>query len=121
MEQKAIVKVSPGYFSLPFNLALDLQNISFDVHDYKKDVGATKLIFDGDKTQTLMARWRFPSLSLHGIQVATSLRIELLMNSCHVGKVVQKSSEVEPYEKNNHGTAYALGSWGLESLAARIV
>jgi hypothetical protein len=45
------------------------QKISFDVHDYKKDVGAAKLVFDGDKTQTLMARWRFPSLSVHGIQV----------------------------------------------------
>jgi hypothetical protein len=31
-------------------------NIDFDVVDYKKDVGTNKLVNDGDKTKTLMAR-----------------------------------------------------------------
>ena len=45
------------------------EDISFDVADYKSDVGAAKLVDDGDKVKTMMARWRFNSLSIHGIQV----------------------------------------------------
>lgn len=48
------------------------EKISFDVHDYKKDVGTNKLVFEGDKSKTLMSRWRNPSLSIHGIQVGES-------------------------------------------------
>ena len=48
------------------------ENIDFDVNDFKNDMKATKLINDGDKIKTLMARWRFPSLSLHGIEGAFS-------------------------------------------------
>merc|ERR1712226_754266 len=44
--------------------------IDFDVEDLRKDLGATKLINGTDKAKTLMARWRFPSLSLHGIEGA---------------------------------------------------
>ena len=44
------------------------ENIDFDVADYKNDIKTAKLIHDGDKIKTLMARWRYPSLSLHGIQ-----------------------------------------------------
>merc|ERR1719418_316876 len=46
------------------------ETIEFDVEDYKNDIKAPKLMNDGDKIKTLMARWRFPSLSLHGIQGA---------------------------------------------------
>lgn len=46
--------------------------ITFDVADYKKDVGTKKLMYEGDKNKTLMSRWRNPSLSLHGIQGAFS-------------------------------------------------
>jgi hypothetical protein len=56
-----------------------LQNIQFDVDDFKKDIGTKKLVNDGDKAKTLMARWRFPSLSLHGIQV-NQLLIFLKLN-----------------------------------------
>ncbi len=38
--------------------------------DFCKDVGTGKLIHGTDKVMTLMARWRFPSLSLHGIEGA---------------------------------------------------
>ena len=48
------------------------ENIDFDVHDYKNDLKTSKLRFDGDKINTLMSRWRNPSLSLHGIQGAFS-------------------------------------------------
>ncbi len=34
------------------------------------DLGAPRLIHGADKAKTLMARWRFPSLSLHGIEGA---------------------------------------------------
>ena len=46
------------------------ETIEFDVEDYRNDLGTEKLIHNQDKMQTLMARWRFPSLSLHGIQGA---------------------------------------------------
>ncbi|GFR76092.1 cytosolic non-specific dipeptidase [Elysia marginata] len=45
--------------------------IDFDPEDYRKDVGAKKLIHD-TKPDLLMARWRYPSLSLHGIEGAFS-------------------------------------------------
>jgi len=46
-------------------------NIDFDPEDYRKDIGAPgKLMTGNDKIATLMARWRYPSLSLHGIQGA---------------------------------------------------
>merc|ERR1719490_677224 len=47
-------------------------NIDFDVEDYKNDLQTAKLVNDKDKVKTLMARWRFPSLSLHGIEGAFS-------------------------------------------------
>lgn len=46
------------------------KSISFDVEDYRKDIGTTKLRHNGDKTQILMHRWRYPSLSIHGIEGA---------------------------------------------------
>ena len=48
------------------------KTIDFDVHDFKNDLQTAKLINDGDKVKTLMARWRFPSLSLHGTEGAFS-------------------------------------------------
>ena len=41
--------------------------IDFDLDEYRKDVGVEKLLHE-DKAQLLMHRWRFPSLSLHGIE-----------------------------------------------------
>ena len=46
------------------------ENIDFDVADFKNDIKTAKLVHEGDKIKTLMARWRYPSLSLHGIQGA---------------------------------------------------
>ncbi|XP_046580783.1 cytosolic non-specific dipeptidase-like [Haliotis rubra] len=45
--------------------------IDFDVEDYRKDLGAEKLIH-AEKEQILMSRWRFPSLSVHGVEGAFS-------------------------------------------------
>ena len=42
------------------------------MEDYKSDLKTAKLVNDKDKVKTLMARWRFPSLSLHGIEGAFS-------------------------------------------------
>jgi len=47
-------------------------DIDFDPEDYKNDIGASKLINDGNKMKILMARWRNPSLSIHGIEGAFS-------------------------------------------------
>lgn len=48
------------------------ENIDFDVDVYRSDVGANKLLHNEDKVKLLMHRWRFPSLSLHGIEGAFS-------------------------------------------------
>ncbi|KPP79004.1 hypothetical protein Z043_101445 [Scleropages formosus] len=47
------------------------EKIDFDMEEYCKDVGACKLLHD-TKEQILMHRWRYPSLSLHGIEGAFS-------------------------------------------------
>ncbi|NXM33555.1 CNDP2 dipeptidase, partial [Oxyruncus cristatus] len=47
------------------------EKIDFDLTEYAKDVGATKLLHD-TKRDILMHRWRYPSLSLHGIEGAFS-------------------------------------------------
>ncbi|XP_075995607.1 cytosolic non-specific dipeptidase [Genypterus blacodes] len=43
--------------------------IEFDLAEYRKDVGVEQLLHD-TKAQILMHRWRYPSLSLHGIEGA---------------------------------------------------
>ncbi|CAH0699065.1 unnamed protein product [Spodoptera exigua] len=44
--------------------------IDFDTEAYRQSIGAHKLAHKGDKEQILMHRWRYPSLSLHGIEGA---------------------------------------------------
>lgn len=46
------------------------ENIEFDVQEFKNDVGAAKLMHNDEKTKILMHRWRYPSLSIHGIEGA---------------------------------------------------
>ena len=48
------------------------ENIDFDIEGYKVDAGVNNLhsCVKGCKKQVLMNRWRFPSLSIHGIQGA---------------------------------------------------
>ncbi|CAG9857731.1 unnamed protein product [Phyllotreta striolata] len=48
------------------------ENIDFDVDEYRSDIGCAKLLHDERKDEILMHRWRFPSLSLHGIEGAFS-------------------------------------------------
>ncbi|XP_071957141.1 cytosolic non-specific dipeptidase-like [Antedon mediterranea] len=43
--------------------------IDFDKEDYREDIGANKLMHES-KEQILMHRWRYPSLSIHGIEGA---------------------------------------------------
>lgn len=45
--------------------------IDFDLEEYAQDVG-TDALLHGCKTDILMHRWRYPSLSLHGIEGAFS-------------------------------------------------
>lgn len=44
--------------------------IEFDLDAYQKSIGCAKLVHAGKKTECLQARWRYPSLSLHGIEGA---------------------------------------------------
>lgn len=46
------------------------EKITFDTNDYKNSVGASRLAHKEDKVQLLMHRWRYPTLSLHGIEGA---------------------------------------------------
>ncbi|KAJ8598912.1 hypothetical protein CTAYLR_010235 [Chrysophaeum taylorii] len=46
------------------------ESIDFDVNEYERVVGAS--LATSDKTDLLMARWRFPTLSVHGIEGAFS-------------------------------------------------
>lgn len=48
------------------------ENIDFDVSAYCSEVGTKTLRHNNDKIQILMHRWRYPSLSLHGIEGAFS-------------------------------------------------
>lgn len=64
----------PGIYSEVAPL-LDNENeiyskIEFDVNAYREDIQANKLLHKEDKTQLLMHRWRYPSLSIHGIEGA---------------------------------------------------
>jgi len=45
------------------------ENIDFECEELRCDIGCEKLVRT-DKKKVLMRRWRFPSLSLHGIQGA---------------------------------------------------
>ncbi|XP_069476849.1 cytosolic non-specific dipeptidase-like [Ambystoma mexicanum] len=45
--------------------------IDFDLQEYASDIGATQLLHNS-KENILMHRWRYPSLSLHGIEGAFS-------------------------------------------------
>ena len=45
------------------------KKIDFNIEDYKQDIRVDHLITD-DKVKILMNRWRYPSLSLHGIEGA---------------------------------------------------
>uniref|UniRef100_A0A3Q2U9K3 Cytosolic non-specific dipeptidase n=1 Tax=Fundulus heteroclitus TaxID=8078 RepID=A0A3Q2U9K3_FUNHE len=64
------------------------EKIDFDLCEYCKDVGAGKLLYD-TKEQILMHRWRYPSLSLHGIEGAFS---ETGFKTVIPGKVIGKFS-----------------------------
>ncbi|KAL9955615.1 hypothetical protein ACROYT_G036964 [Oculina patagonica] len=44
-------------------------DIDFDKEEYRADIGHNKLIHD-TKEEVLMHRWRYPSLSIHGIEGA---------------------------------------------------
>lgn len=48
------------------------KDIEFNVDEFRGTVGTNKLAHKEDKTTLLMHRWRYPSLSLHGIEGAFS-------------------------------------------------
>lgn len=48
------------------------EKIHFDVDEYRATVGTRRLAHNEDKVKILMHRWRYPSLSIHGIEGAFS-------------------------------------------------
>lgn len=46
--------------------------IDFDPEEYRKSIACDRLPHDGVKEKLLMHRWRYPSLSLHGVEGAFS-------------------------------------------------
>jgi len=48
------------------------KSINFDCKAFQEDAGTRDIRFPDDKVQTLMNRWRYPCLSIHGIQGAFS-------------------------------------------------
>lgn len=48
------------------------EKITFDVEQFRKDLGAPGKLLHPSKAKLLQHRWRFPSLSLHGIEGAFS-------------------------------------------------
>lgn len=44
------------------------ENISFDIDEFRNDVGTDRLAQGEQKVPLLMANWRYPSLSIHGIE-----------------------------------------------------
>lgn len=48
------------------------KKIDFDVAEYRANVGCERLLHDEVKETILMHRWRYPSLSIHGIEGAFS-------------------------------------------------
>lgn len=47
-----------------------IESVTFDVDDYRRDIGCNKLAHQEDKAKLLMHRWRYPCLSIHGIEGA---------------------------------------------------
>lgn len=48
------------------------EKIYFNVGEYKADIGSKRLLHNENKEKILMHRWRYPSLSIHGIEGAFS-------------------------------------------------
>lgn len=48
------------------------EKIFFNVSEYKTDIGSKRLLHNENKEKILMHRWRYPSLSIHGIEGAFS-------------------------------------------------
>lgn len=61
--EKDVAPIIPGEHEM-------YDTIDFEVADYKKELGAPRLLHNEDKRQILMHRWRYPSLSIHGIEGA---------------------------------------------------
>ncbi|XP_075240626.1 cytosolic non-specific dipeptidase-like [Convolutriloba macropyga] len=63
----------PGIYEMVAPVTADEElvypKLDFDPEQFREEIGATKLIHDS-KERLMMNRWRFPSLSLHGIEGA---------------------------------------------------
>ena len=64
------------FFTLVFKVTDDemktYENIDFDPETFKNDIGCPSRLLRPTKEELLMNRWRFPSLSLHGIEGFTN-------------------------------------------------
>lgn len=64
------------------------------IFDCRKSIAATRLAHNGDKEQILMHRWRYPSLSLHGIEgnyiIPNSRKQKRRNTKCLLGIIVTR-------------------------------
>ncbi|XP_078143337.1 cytosolic non-specific dipeptidase-like [Centroberyx gerrardi] len=74
------------------------QNISFDLEEMKRVVGVKHFLQD-TREEVLMARWRYPCLSIHGIEGAFS---ELGMKTIIPRRVIGKFSIRQVSNMNPH-------------------
>lgn len=58
-----------------------IQNISFNVDAYRRDIGCQKLAHKEDKTKLLMHRFRYPCLSIHGIEGIYHIKLTFIKNN----------------------------------------
>lgn len=82
------------------------KKIDFSVDDYRVDIGCNRLLHNEEKEQILMHRWRYPSLSIHGIEGAFS---EPGAKTVIPGKVIGKFSiRIVPNQKPDQIEKYVV-------------
>lgn len=72
VDAKGKILIDKIYDSVPHPTEAESKSydsIDFCMESYRKDIGHNRLVHD-EKKDILMHRWRYPSLSLHGIQGA---------------------------------------------------
>ncbi|XP_066250330.1 cytosolic non-specific dipeptidase-like [Euwallacea similis] len=89
------------------------KKIYFNVAEYKADIGSKQLLHNENKEKILMHRWRFPSLSIHGIEGAFS---EPGQKTVIPRKVIAKFSirlvpNQEPNQIEKYVVAYVNDQW----------
>ncbi|XP_075228926.1 cytosolic non-specific dipeptidase-like isoform X2 [Lycorma delicatula] len=79
--------------------------INFDVNLYVSQTGSNLLT--NDKMSLLMARWRFPSLTIHGIEEALSDKGENFVIPKKINLKIEENPWITTYHNQNYSAAIA--------------